>query len=75
MLFGLGLFAEYERDPDSFRQGYDDLLSSTGLGTAAELAGRFGIDVHDVAFWTSSLDVVRDRVDAFCVEVDARVGS
>ncbi len=75
LLFGLGLFAEYQRDPDRFRQGYDDLLSSTGLGTAAELAGRFGIDVHDVAFWTSSLDVVRDRVDAFCAEVDARVGS
>lgn len=73
LLFGLGLFAEYERDPDRFRKGYDDLLSSTGLGTAAALATQFGIDVRDTAFWTSSLDVVRGRIDAFCDEVDARV--
>jgi pepF/M3 family oligoendopeptidase len=74
LLFGLGLFAEYEREPDRFRQGYDDLLSSTGLGTAAELAERFGIDVRDVGFWNSSLDVVRGRIDAFCDEVETRVG-
>ena len=38
LLFGIGLYARYLDDPDRFRAGYDDLLSATGLGTAAELA-------------------------------------
>ena len=65
LLFGLGLFAAYEADPDRFRRGYDDLLSSTGLGEAAGLAARFGIDVRDGGFWASSLDVLRSRIDQF----------
>jgi oligoendopeptidase F len=65
LLFGIGLFARYREEPDQFRQGYDDLLSSTGLGDAAELAGRFGIDVQDEAFWRASLDVIRERIDAY----------
>ncbi len=66
LLFGIGLYARYREDPERFRSGYDDLLSSTGLGTAAALAARFGIDVADEAFWTASLDVVRARIDEFC---------
>ena len=42
-----------------------DLLSATGLGTAASLAARFGIDIEAEAFWTSSLDVLRGRIDDF----------
>jgi len=65
LLFGIGLYASYEADPDRFRAGYDALLSSTGLASAAELAGRFGIDLRSVAFWSSSLDVIRSRIDEF----------
>jgi oligoendopeptidase F len=65
LLFGIGLYANYTADPDRFRAGYDDLLSATGLATASELAGRFGIDVADEAFWTASLDVLRGRIDDF----------
>ncbi len=66
LLFGLGLYARYQQDPEKFRQGYDDLLSSTGLADAATLAARFGIDLHSEAFWASSLDIVRQDIDAFC---------
>ncbi|MEY2398357.1 MAG: hypothetical protein QOJ00_1531 [Actinomycetota bacterium] len=66
LLFGIGLYAAYRVDPDKFRSGYDDLLSATGLGSAAALAARFEIDVTDEAFWTASLDVVRARIDEFC---------
>ena len=66
LLFGLGLYAAYARDPERFRAGYDDLLASTGLGDAADLAARVGIDVRDRAFWASSLDVLKTRIDAFC---------
>ena len=65
LLFGIGLYARYLDDPDRFRSGYDDLLSSTGLADAAGLAGRFGIDVRSTAFWASSLDVLRARIAAF----------
>jgi pepF/M3 family oligoendopeptidase len=65
LLFGIGLYSRYKEDPDRFRAGYDDLLSSTGLQTAAALANRFGMDVNSVEFWSSSLDVVRARIDDF----------
>jgi len=66
LLFGMGLYARYQQDQGRFRSGYDDLLASTGMGTAAELAGRFGIDLTAVDFWTASLDVLRGRIDEFC---------
>jgi pepF/M3 family oligoendopeptidase len=65
LLFGIGLYASYTADPERFRAGYDDLLSSTGLASAADLAGRFGIDLRSVAFWASSLDVIRERIDEY----------
>ena len=65
LLFGLGLFAEYERDPGSFRERYDDLLSSTGLHDAAELARRFGIEIRDEAFWAASLRVIEADIELF----------
>jgi len=73
LLFGIGLYAEFQRDPDRFRAGYDDLLSATGLGDAATLAARFGIDVADQAFWAASLQVLVDRIDEFESAVDARL--
>ncbi|HUF33964.1 MAG TPA: M3 family oligoendopeptidase [Acidimicrobiales bacterium] len=65
LLFGLGLYARYQADPERFRAGYDDLLSSVGLAGAADLAARFDIDVRDRAFWDASLDVIRTRIDDF----------
>jgi oligoendopeptidase F len=62
LLFGLGLFAKYQEDPERFRSHYDDVLSRVGMNSAEELAGAFGFDVTDVAFWTSSLDVARTRI-------------
>ncbi len=61
----MGLYAHYQTDPDSFRAAYDDLLSSTGLADAADLAARFEIDIRTPAFWQSSLDVIRADIDRF----------
>jgi oligoendopeptidase F len=55
----------HRADPGSFRDGYDDLLSSTGLASAAELACRFGIDIASTEFWASSVAVIRARIDEF----------
>lgn len=65
LLFGLGLYANYQRDPAGFRTGYDDLLSATGMADAATLASRFGIDVRTPEFWRGSLDIIRADIDRF----------
>jgi len=65
LLFGLGLYARYQQDPEAFKVGYDDLLSSTGLGDAAAMAARFGIDTRSTDFWRASLDIVRRDIDLF----------
>lgn len=65
LLFGLGLYAQYRQDPESFKQGYDELLSATGLADAPTLADRFGINVRSVDFWRSSLDVIRRNIEEF----------
>ena len=65
LLFGLGLYARYQQDPETFKQGYDNLLSSTGLADAATLATRFGIDLRTKAFWRASFDIIRQDIAQF----------
>ncbi len=65
LLFGLGLYAQYRSDPEGFKRGYDDLLSSTGLDDAATLAARFGIDIRTPAFWRASFDIIRGEIAQF----------
>ncbi|NQW67929.1 MAG: M3 family oligoendopeptidase [Acidimicrobiaceae bacterium] len=62
LLFGLGLYAQYQQDPDRFRGGYDDLLSRAGMDSAEQLGASFGLDVTKEDFWTASLDVLRARM-------------
>ncbi len=75
LLFGLGLYAKYQEDPETFRANYDDLLSSTGMADAAELAGRFGFDIQTPDFWRSSLDVIRQDIDEFVALVEKTYGA
>lgn len=75
LLFGLGLYAQYQNDPDSFREGYDALLAATGDADAATLAARFGFDVRSADFWSGSLDVIRKDIDTFVELVDRRLGN
>jgi oligoendopeptidase F len=72
LLFGLGLYDRFRSDPETFRAGYDDLLSSTGMAPAAELASAFSIDLADPGFWRSSLSVIADRVERFIELADAQ---
>ncbi len=75
LLFGLGLYRQYQQDPETFKAGYDDLLASTGSADAATLAGRFGIDIRSKEFWTASLDVIRQDIDEFEALVESRTGA
>ncbi|MGD9144036.1 MAG: M3 family oligoendopeptidase [Anaerolineae bacterium] len=65
MLFGLGLYAIYQDRGRAFLPEYDELLRSTGEGTAAEMATRFGIDIRQRSFWETSLTVIEERIERY----------
>ncbi len=62
LLFGTGLYAIYQQRGADFVPEYQELLASTGEGSAEDLAARFGIDLRSPEFWQSSLDVIAKRV-------------
>ncbi len=70
LLFGLGVYARYQKEGDAFIPRYKELLRSTGAGPAAELAMRFGIDIRSRDFWSESLQVIAEQVDRYR-ELDA----
>jgi oligoendopeptidase F len=65
MLFGLGLLAVRDADPERFFDRFDTLLADSGMRDANELAADFGIDLRDPAFWRTSLDTFRADVDRY----------
>ncbi len=65
-LFGLGVYAMYEKEGDSFVPRYKDLLRSTGEGKAADIAARYGIDIRSRAFWDASLAEIGKQIDKYC---------
>jgi pepF/M3 family oligoendopeptidase len=65
LLFGTGLYAIYQQRGDDFIPEYQDLLASTGEGSAEDLAARFGIDLRSPEFWENSLNVIARRVDRY----------
>ncbi len=66
LLYGLGMYAIYQKEGDSFIPNYKKLLRSTGEGKVADLAARFDIDVRSVDFWKSSLAIIEERIDKYC---------
>ncbi len=65
LLFGLGLYAIYQQRGADFVPDYMALLSSTGEGSAADLAARFGIDIRQKDFWARSLGVIGERIQRY----------
>jgi pepF/M3 family oligoendopeptidase len=65
LLFGTGLYAIYQERGKEFVKDYSNLLASTGLGDAATLAARFGINIREKKFWEDSLKVIGKRVERY----------
>jgi pepF/M3 family oligoendopeptidase len=61
-LFGLGLYAIYRQEGQSFIPRYRQLLRSTAQDTAARLASGFGLDITRPEFWRGSLAIVEEQV-------------
>jgi pepF/M3 family oligoendopeptidase len=65
LLFSTGLYAIYKQRGKEFIPQFNDLLASTGLANAADLASRFGIDIRSINFWEDSLEVIHKRVERY----------
>lgn len=65
LLFGTGLYAIYQQRGAAFTKDYRDLLGSTGLGDAATLAQRFGINIREKKFWQDSLAVIGQQIEEY----------
>ena len=65
LLFGTGLYAQYQARGPAFVADYEALLASTGQAAPAELAARFGIDLRRPEFWRESLAVIERRIDRY----------
>jgi pepF/M3 family oligoendopeptidase len=65
LLFATGLYAIYQQRGADFVPDYMNLLASTGEGTAAQLAKRFGIDITKRKFWDDSLAIIGRRIDRY----------
>lgn len=65
LLFAKGLYAEYLKRGNEFVAAYDKLLAATGKNKVADITKMMGIDIHDIRFWRSSLDLVREDINKF----------
>jgi len=65
LLFAKGLYAQYLKDKEAFVLRYDDLLKATGKMNVEEVAKQANIDVTDINFWRSSLDIIKKDIDLF----------
>ena len=74
LLFGKGVFAQYLEKGPAFAEDYCRLLRSCGSAPVAEVAASVGINVHDPAFWRSSLEVIRKDIDEFESLAAAQLG-
>jgi len=65
LLLGTGLYAVYQERGKDFVPQYIEFLSSAGMGTAADLAARFDMDLHSPTFWQGGLDVIVQRIERY----------
>ena len=64
-LFAAGLYAQYLREGEAFLPKYRALLKATTVSTVEEVAKMADIDLSDVNFWRSSLEIFKARVEDF----------
>ncbi len=64
-LFAAGLYAQYRREGEAFLPKYRALLKATTVSSVEDVARMADIDLGDVNFWRSSLEIFKDRVDQF----------
>ena len=69
-LFARGLYAKYLKEGKDFVPLYKKLLKATGTTTVEGTAAVAGIDLTDIDFWRSSLQILADEIDEFIALCD-----
>ncbi len=64
-LFSKGLYAEYLKRGESFAEDYKKLLSVTGKNNLKDIAMIMNIDITDIDFWRSSLEIIKNDINEF----------
>lgn len=70
-LFAAGLYAQYLKEGEAFLPKYRALLRATTVSSVEDVAKMADIDLGDINFWRSSLEIFRDRVEQFLALVEA----
>ena len=73
LLFATGLYAKYLTHPDSFLPKYDEMLKATGKMNILDVCAIMDINPEDEAFWTASLEKIKEDVDAFEAIVEQKL--
>ena len=64
-LFAAGLYAQYRKEGEAFLPKYRALLKATTVASVEDVAKMADIDLGDVGFWRSSLEIFKARVEMF----------
>lgn len=66
LLFAKGIYSKYINDKKGFCSNYDEMLRMTGSSNLIEVARYMNIDLHNIEFWRSSIDIIRKDIEDFC---------
>ena len=69
-LFARGLYAQYEKAGNAFVSQYKELLKTTTVACAEDVAKVANIDLTEEAFWADGLQMIADQIDLFCSMVE-----
>lgn len=65
LLFSKGLYAQFQKEGQSFVSKYQQLLAATGKNPIHTISKMAGVNCEDPAFYASSLDVIVKDIDRF----------
>ena len=66
-LFAAGLYAQYRRQGEAFLPKYRALLHATSVCSCEDVAKMADIDLGDVEFWRSSMEIFKERIEQFLI--------
>ena len=64
-LLANGLYKIYRDDPETFSKKYNNFLRATGKMSIKDSCLLMGIDVEDINFWKSTIDVIKENIKKF----------
>lgn len=64
-LFGLALYARFQKEGSLFAKTYEQILLETGRMDAVELTAKAGFDIESIEFWRSGINVFIKQIDEF----------